>query len=180
MQSWRSQLDWLDFAARHPLHLNFRQNGMRRPVYGLVVHITVGHPTFGELIAHWSHPNVPVSAHFAIRRNGELGQFVSLKDSAYHVGGDSHRNDDQYWYGVENVGNPSEGLSDEQISTCARLFHALSTAFSFPLSVASSREEHGLGYHSMFHRGTHLHCPGNLAVSQLPLITEAARALPGG
>ena len=147
-------MDWISWAdTRYAIHTNFRPNGMRRPIFGLVVHITDGHNDFGGLRHHFSHPNLPVSAHFAIKRGGELAQFVKLTDSAFHVGGDSHRNNNQYWYGVENVGLPREGLSDQQIATCARLLKDLSSRFAFPIALTENRQTMGLGYHSMFHRG---------------------------
>ena len=128
------------------------------------------------MVATWSHVGREVSAHFAVRRDGRLAQFVSLRDSAYHVGGDDHRNDDQFWFGVENVGNPSDGLSQEQIQTCGRLFEWLSTAYRFPLSLAERQDDMGLGWHGMFHRG-HPGCPGPIAVRQRQFIVDAARRI---
>src|SRR5579872_2222667 len=162
-------MDWVPIAHRVPLTVNFATgaHGMRRPIRGMVLHITAGHPNFGGLRSTWSHADQHVSAHFAIARDGRLAQFVSLEDAAYAVGGDGHRNDDQYWYSVENVGHAGEALTDDQIETNARLFVWLSQAYNFPLTVADTRDDFGLGYHAMFHRA-HRGCPGHRVIEQRP------------
>jgi len=67
------------------------------------------HPYFGEI------RGLEVSAHFLVRRDGEIVQFVSTRDRAWHAGRSS-------WQGRENcndfsVGIELEGLEGETFDT---------------------------------------------------------------
>jgi hypothetical protein len=168
-------MDWIPFAHRIPLTLNFGTgvHGMRRPIHGMALHVTDGHPNFGGLRSSWSHSDQHVSAHFAIAQDGRLAQFVSLQDAAWAVGGDNHRNDDQYWFSVENVAHGGEALTDAQIRTNAHLLVWLTQMFNFPMALANSRDDFGLGYHSMFRRA-HPSCPGHRVIAQRPEILQRA------
>jgi hypothetical protein len=165
MQYWA--MDWIESAHRVPLTINFGtgRSGMRHPIYGLVLHVTDGHPNFGGLRSTWSHETNHVSAHFAIAQDGRLAQFVSLRDTAFAVGGDHQQNDDQHWFSVENVAHRGEVLTPAQIETNARLFLWFNKYFGVPLQLAETRDSFGLGYHSMFHRA-HPSCPGHRVIAQ--------------
>lgn len=79
-----------------------------------------------------------VSAHFVIRRNGELLQFVSVLDRAWHAGRSS-------WQGRDNCNDHSVGIELEglehtpfepaQYETLARLLHDLSAAWPIQQTV---------------------------------------------
>lgn len=79
-----------------------------------------------------------VSAHFVIRRNGELLQFVSVLDRAWHAGRSS-------WQGRDNCNDHSVGIELEglehtpfepaQYDTLARLLHDLSAAWPIQQTV---------------------------------------------
>lgn len=76
------------------------------------------HPYFQSL------RGLQVSAHFVIRRNGELLQFVSCDDRAWHAGVSSYRgrpqcNDDSI--GIELEGLEGEGFEAPQYDTLVRL-----------------------------------------------------------
>lgn len=79
-----------------------------------------------------------VSAHFVIRRDGELLQFVSVLDRAWHAGRSS-------WQGRDNCNDHSVGIELEglehtpfepaQYDTLARLLHDLSAAWPIQQTV---------------------------------------------
>lgn len=84
------------------------------------------HPYFGQI------RGLEVSAHFYIRRNGELWQFVSVDDRAWHAGvsqwrGRANCNDDSV--GVELEGLEGERFEDAQYETLAQLARALSARY---------------------------------------------------
>ncbi len=84
------------------------------------------HPYFGQI------EGVKVSAHFFIRRNGELWQFVSCDDRAWHAGVSSYRgridcNDDSI--GIELEGLEGYAFDEAQYETLAALCPALMTRY---------------------------------------------------
>lgn len=84
------------------------------------------HPYFAQI------RGLEVSAHFYIRRNGELWQFVSVDDRAWHAGvsqwrGRANCNDDSV--GVELEGLEGERFEDAQYETLAQLARALSARY---------------------------------------------------
>ncbi|MGH8674129.1 MAG: 1,6-anhydro-N-acetylmuramyl-L-alanine amidase AmpD [Burkholderiales bacterium] len=83
------------------------------------------HPAFAEL------QSVRVSAHFLVRRDGELIQFVPVHRRAWHAGvsrwrGRSRCND--FSVGVELEGTPQHAFADAQYAQLARLARALCVA----------------------------------------------------
>lgn len=73
-----------------------------------------------------------VSAHFLIRRDGELIQFVSTLDRAWHAGrsmldGEPEVND--FSIGIELEGTDDQGYVDAQYEVLTRLSRALITAY---------------------------------------------------
>ncbi len=84
------------------------------------------HPYFRE-IAH-----LRVSAHFLIERGGELTQFVSCLDRAWHAGQSSFDgcpNCNDYSVGVELEGTDDLPYTEAQYATLARLTRALMARF---------------------------------------------------
>ena len=83
------------------------------------------HPAFEAL------QGLRVSAHFLVRRDGELIQFVPVHRRAWHAGvsrwrGRPHCND--YSVGVEVEGTPQHAFEDPQYAQLARLVRALRSA----------------------------------------------------
>jgi N-acetyl-anhydromuramoyl-L-alanine amidase len=75
---------------------------------------------------------IEVSAHFFVRRNGDLWQFVSCDDRAWHAGKSSWRgrencNDDSV--GIELEGLEGEAFETEQYEALSVLCSALSTRY---------------------------------------------------
>jgi AmpD protein len=82
-----------------------------------------------------------VSAHFFIRRNGELWQFVSADDRAWHAGASTYRgrsncNDDSI--GIELEGLEGDSFEPEQYEALASLLPAIAQAY--PIRYAAGHE----------------------------------------
>lgn len=93
------------------------------------------HPYFGQI------RGLEVSAHFYIRRDGELWQFVSADDRAWHAGvsqwrGRAHCNDDSV--GVELEGLEGECFEGAQYDALAELARALSA--HYPIAHVAGHE----------------------------------------
>lgn len=138
-----AQSGWLAMA-RHVPSPNFGPRPEHMPIDMVVVHSislppgVYGGPEVEQLFTNqldWSaHPyfeqirGAEVSAHFYIRRDGELIQFVSVLDRAWHAGRSS-------WQGRDNcndfsIGVELEGLEDHpfdppQYETLQKLIMAL-------------------------------------------------------
>lgn len=80
------------------------------------------HPYFKSI------EGMEVSAHFYIRRNGELQQFVSANDRAWHAGASSYRqrsNCNDNSIGIELEGVAGDRFEDSQYETLAGLCAAI-------------------------------------------------------
>ena len=83
------------------------------------------HPAFGEL------RDLRVSAHFLVRRDGELIQFVPVQRRAWHAGASRWRGRlrcNDFSVGVELEGAPQRAFADPQYAQLARLVCALRAA----------------------------------------------------
>lgn len=94
-----------------------------------------GHPYYAQL------RGVRVSSHFFIRRTGEVLQFVSCDDRAWHAGASSYRgrtdcNNDSIGIELEGL----EGLTFEpaQYAALAALTHAV--ALRYPIAYIAGHE----------------------------------------
>lgn len=93
------------------------------------------HPYFGTI------RGLKVSAHFFVRRDGALWQFVSCSMRAWHAGVSSYRgrercNDDSI--GIELEGLAGEGFEDAQYESLAALCAAL--AQRYPIAHVAGHE----------------------------------------
>lgn len=84
---------------------------------------TAAHPYFATI------KDLRVSAHFLVRRDGEVIQFVACDDRAWHAGqsqwrGRSACND--YSIGIELEGTDDDAFSDAQYITLSELTRAIS------------------------------------------------------
>ena len=102
---------------------------------------------FGNTLDWDAHPyfesirGLQVSAHFYIRRNGELWQFVSGNDRAWHAGASHYRgrsncNDDSI--GIELEGLEGENFEPAQYETLASLLPAIAQAY--PIHFVAGHE----------------------------------------
>jgi N-acetyl-anhydromuramoyl-L-alanine amidase len=84
------------------------------------------HPYFREIAG------LRVSAHFLVRRDGELIQFVPCAKRAWHAGESAwrgRRGCNDFSVGVELEGTDHEPFTDEQYASLARLARALRAAY---------------------------------------------------
>ena len=82
-----------------------------------------------------------VSSHFVIRRDGELLQFVSVADRAWHAGRSSWRgreNCNDYSVGIELEGLAGGAFEDAQYDALATLLRAL--AARYPIRDVAGHE----------------------------------------
>lgn len=101
----------------------------------------------------WSaHPyyqsihGLKVSAHFFIRRNGDLLQFVSCDERAWHAGTSQHRGREQcndFSIGIELEGLEPQGFEDAQYETLSSLSAAILQAY--PVASFAGHEHVALG-----------------------------------
>lgn len=92
-----------------------------------------GHPFFASIA------NLRVSAHFFIRRSGELVQFVSTEKRAWHAGasfwnGRARCND--FSVGIELEGNDATPFTTRQYSCLSALTHSLRLRYPSITAVA--------------------------------------------
>ena len=82
-----------------------------------------------------------VSAHFLIERQGQLWQFVSCSDRAWHAGVSSHRgrtNCNDYSIGIELEGLEGDRFEPDQYETLLTLLASL--AVQYPISAVTGHE----------------------------------------
>ncbi|MDE2592902.1 MAG: 1,6-anhydro-N-acetylmuramyl-L-alanine amidase AmpD, partial [Burkholderiales bacterium] len=134
---------WLH-SARHVPSPNFGARPQGEPITLVVVHsISLPPGVYGgdeveQLFTNqldWAaHPyfeqikGAEVSAHFFIRRNGDLTQFVSVLDRAWHAGRSSWQGRDNcndYSVGIELEGLEDHAFEPSQYATLGQLILAL-------------------------------------------------------
>ena len=93
------------------------------------------HPYYCEI------QNLRVSAHFFIRRDGHLMQFVSCNDRAWHAGASSWRDRERcndFSIGIELEGNDESLFDDEQYRVLNELIAVLCRVFPIASVVGHS------------------------------------------
>ncbi|MEO5696592.1 MAG: 1,6-anhydro-N-acetylmuramyl-L-alanine amidase AmpD [Burkholderiaceae bacterium] len=93
------------------------------------------HPYFREICG------LEVSAHFLVRRDGELLQFVSCDERAWHAGRSSWQGRDEcndFSVGIELEGLEGECFETSQYTVLADLIDAL--ALRYPVSAVAGHE----------------------------------------
>ncbi len=150
------QQGWYRFAARLPSP-NFGARPPQAHIDLLVLHSIslppgqYGGPQVQQLFTNrldWqSHPyfgqieGLTVSSHFFIRRDGELWQFVSCDDRAWHAGASTYRgrgncNDDSI--GIELEGLEGDSFEAAQYETLNALCPAIMS--QFPIAHIAGHE----------------------------------------
>ena len=149
------QCDWPGFRRVDSPNFDIRPQGM--PVELLVIHnISLPPDQFGgpgveELFTNTldpaEHPyyaeiqGMKVSAHFFIRRDGSLIQFVSCLDRAWHAGASQWQGRERcndFSIGVELEGCDTQPFEDAQYATLGLLFSTLHAAYPLRAMVGHS------------------------------------------
>ena len=153
-------------------NLSNKTKGSMYAHHGLVVHADGVDNTDAD--NNWFHnPKAQVSAHFGIRNDGTVVQWVDTDDTAWAEVGGNH-----YWVSVE-FESKGEPLTQAQVESGAKLFAWLWHLYRFTLQVTADVTAEGLIHHSAGGAdwGGHFDCPGNRIIEQKPLILARAKDL---
>lgn len=162
------------FAEWRPVP-NFAR-GQIGPVVGMVVHHMVG--SEASAFSRFSNPGSGASAHFGVRFDGSVVQYVDTMDAAYHACQANY----QGQVGVENESLPDpawEPLTSEQVGANGRIARWLHETHGMVLRVADPGDRRGVGYHSMVpgpcaQAWGQTGCPGPAIVAQRDEIVRQA------
>ena len=110
-----------------------------RPI-GVIPEYIILHYTelpFEKALADYLNPNIELSCHYLICKNGEIYQLVDDEKVAWHAGASYWRGKERlnpYSFGIEieNLGN--EPFTSEQIKSCITLCHNLMRKYHIPRS----------------------------------------------
>jgi hypothetical protein len=172
---------WSDLAVWRGPSPNHR--GPMVEQRGLVIHIAQGY--FEGTITYENHANpASASSHFVCGdgakgqgRDGDLAQLLDTNTTAY-----TQRAGNGHWVSVECAGFVPAALTPAQCESVARLYARGHQVHGWPLQLANSASERGLGHHSM--GGTawgHLDCPGPAIIAQKPaILARAIQIINGG
>jgi len=154
-----------------------RPGGLRPSA--IVIHISEG--TLASADAWFNNDSAQVSAHYCVGRTGEVHQYVSEEDTAYHAGTPVNPtwrllrprvNPNFYTIGIEHEGRAQDQWTDAQYGASAELVAQIARRWSIPIDAD----------HIVMHReirGSKT-CPGYVFSREklLSLIPPAAPAAP--
>lgn len=153
---------------------NETPGGMESPVVGVVFHIM---GASYEAADSWFHnPSAQASAHFGIKQDGTLVQWVDTADRAWHAAAAN-----RHWIGVETEGSGG-ALSEAGCQTFARLYRWLHDTHGVPFQITDDPNSgHGFGWHGMGGSawGGHDYCPGPERRAQRAHILQLAQGTQG-
>lgn len=137
---------WLSSARPIPMTYRKQQVGMQTPVFGIVLHTTNAsrNQTLDELGASWQALQFQ-SAHFAVDRSGEVAQYRSMTEVAWHIMGLSTR-----YIGIEHVATHRQPLTEPQLKASGKLCAAIAAVLGIPIRLMSQAGEQGIGVHAQF------------------------------
>lgn len=161
---------------RAPLSINFRR-GRDSPyaVDMIVIHVTEGDAA--SVVSWFNNPDAQVSAHYMVRQDGVVVQFVDEEDTAWHAGRVSAptaelvidrtpSNPNGFSIGVEHEGDGTEPLTLAQRIASVSLVRDICARRAIPLD-----RRHIVGHHEIYALKS---CPGAISVDAL--VKEAAKA----
>jgi N-acetylmuramoyl-L-alanine amidase len=117
-----------------------RPGGLRPAA--IVIHISEG--TLASADAWFSNDAAKVSAHYCVGRSGEVHQYVSEEDTAYHAGTPVNPtwrllrprvNPNFYTIGIEHEGRAQDQWPDPQYATSAELVAEIARRWSIPIDA---------------------------------------------
>jgi N-acetylmuramoyl-L-alanine amidase len=171
----------------HPGNFQRGRGQMSRKPLGIVIHVMAG--TLAGTDSWFSNPTAKVSAHYGIGVKGELHQYVSENDTAFHAGTvvnptaqlileQPHINPNFYTIGIEHEGQAESPWTELQKNTSAELVAQVAARYAIPLDA-----KHVFAHHEV---RASKPCPGSiekaaqilLLAAGLPVIASAAPANP--
>lgn len=106
-------------VVKLPAHrANYSQGRQGLQPSKLVIHVSQG--SMGSMDRHFADPKALVSAHFGISKAGEVHQYVSTADTAWHAG--------DWQVNLRSIGIEHEGLGDQYVPTEAQYATSLALA----------------------------------------------------
>jgi hypothetical protein len=158
---------------------NYRQG---RPV-GFRPELIVIHVIVGSLLSadRWfNNPAASASAHYGVGCDGQVHQYVTETDTAFHAGvvvnpdcelvlARPHVNPNYYSIGIEHEGQPGEPWTDEQTAASAALIAEIAQRWSIPID-----DRHVIQHHQI---RASKKCPGGQ--QKVALLIARAQILPG-
>lgn len=173
---------WTDIATWRGPVPDSNQDGPMVEVRGYVIHIAQGY--YEGTINYQKQPGREVSSHFVISdgaagqgQDGDIAQLVDTSVTAYtQIAGNGH------WLSGENAGFVPHPLTSAQIEANARIFAKGHLVYGYPLAIANTPNDRGLGHHSMGcdYNWGHCDCPGPNIIAQKSEILARAQQIVGG
>lgn len=159
-------MPWFDCAVKRPIRGN--KGGRLRPNLGLVLHHAVAD---GSLFDRFNDPNVRLSAHFWVARDGEIEQYVDTDEIAWHA----MQMNDRYC-GVETEGctqrpDYAEPMTDAMRAGLAAIYAEGMAKHGWKPVLSNSDGEPGFGFHRM---GVATACPCEVRLAERPAILAMA------
>jgi hypothetical protein len=139
-------------------------------VLGAVLHVNVSD---GNLY-NWVAGDHDMSCHFEVYKDGSAEQYLDTNASSWcQVDGNNT------YLSIETEGFPNEPLTPAQLETTAQIVAWCARMHGFPLRVADSVGERGLGWHGMGGAawGGHTGCPGDKRKAQRAEIIARAKEI---
>jgi N-acetylmuramoyl-L-alanine amidase len=123
-----------------------------------------------SVVSWFNNPEASVSAHYMVRKDGVVEQFVHESDTAWHAGRVDHptadlvierlpANPNGYSIGIEHEGNGKEELTDAQRKASIDLIQDICMRRDIP-----QNRRHIVGHHEIYSKKT---CPGAIDVDRL-------------
>ena len=156
-------------AVWKPLSRNYSP-GARTAQLGLILHVQAGN---GELSGWFSNPSAQASSTFWVGKDGTVVQYMEAgTDKSWAQAGGNGLYDS-----VETEGQPTEKLTDAQVTAIAALAKWEHDTYGMPYTVINTPGARGFGWHGMGGAawGGHTGCPGDLRKAQMPQILALAQ-----
>jgi len=151
-------------------HIPGHTDGLMRSYLGLVLHVNDANSY--DLHDYFSRPDIEVSSHFQVTKDGHVFQYLDTKFQSW-----CQSNGNKDYLSVETQGFPSERLTDLQVSSLASLYKWLHDTHVIPYQLADKVGERGFAWHGMGGDawGGHPGCPGDLRKAQRSHILHLAQ-----
>lgn len=128
----QAQAGWCPFAMPRPINSeNFGVGRGGLKPFAVVAHVAVGSMIFETFNAHFAKPEDRRSAHFGVKRNGLLEQYLSIENTAYANGLIANPswqdllnpsiNPNLYTIAIEHEGFPEQAWTPEMRATEIKL-----------------------------------------------------------
>lgn len=160
---------WLEkLATKRPVPTH--TDGPMSKHLGVILHVN---DSDGNLY-NWVSGNHNMSCHFEVYKDGSAEQYLDTEDSSW-----AQEAGNATYMSIETEGYPNEPLTDAQVKKCAEIVAALHKEYGFPLHLANTPGERGLGWHGMGGQawGNHPGCPGDKRKAQRADILAQAGAI---